>query len=297
MTPSLRRWACLLAVSGVVVLGGPRPPAFGWGPHGHRIATRVAEARLSPAAKAAVRELLHEGDTLLTVCNWADHDGHDAVPGSARWHYVNVPLDATRYADRFCRGGDCVVAKIDKFRQVLADRRAPRAERARALLFFVHFVEDVHQPLHVGDNRDHGGNDTQVQFLRESTNLHRLWDSTLIDDASRDEREWVRRIEPLLTPENVEAWSRGGAESWADESLQAAKKAYHDPRDPARLIVSGDRLGRDYEEAALPLVRLRLAQAGVRVANELNAIFDQPPTPVREKTKRREPAPVPVPRR
>jgi hypothetical protein len=288
-------------VAVLVALAWPGRAAFGWGAHGHRIATRVAEARLSPAARAAVRELLHEGDTLLTVCTWADHEGHDAVPGSASWHYVNVPLDAPRYSDRYCRGGNCVVVKIHQYRKVLADRRAPKAERARALLFLVHLVEDVHQPLHVGDNRDRGGNDTQVQFLGRGDNMHRLWDSTILDDFGRDEREWVRQIEPLLTSVNVAAWTEGGVESWADESLQAAKKAYRDPRDPGRLIARGAGLGRDYAEAALPVIRLRLAQAGVRLAHELNAVFaDEGSAPVRGSVKakqRLEPVPAPAGRR
>ena len=248
-----------------------------------------------------MRELLHEGDTLLDVCTWADGDGHFAVPGSAPWHYVNVPIDAPRYGDRYCRRGDCVVAKIHQYRKVLADRRAPRADRARALLFFVHFVEDVHQPLHVGDRNDRGGNNTQVQFFNEGVNLHRLWDTTMINGASRDEREWVRQIEPLLTPEHVADWSRGDVEAWADESLAAAKKAYHDPRNPARLIASGDQLGRDYAEAAVPIIRLRLAQAGVRLAHELNTIFaTSDAAPVNGKAKSqeiRQPVPVPAGRR
>jgi hypothetical protein len=293
MSLPIRRCVCLFLAAGMILCQGR--PAWAWGAHGHRIATRIAEARLTPSARVAVRELLHEGDSLLTVCNWADHDGHDVVPGSAPWHYVNVPLDASHYSDRYCRGGNCVVAKIRQFRKVLADNRAPKAERARALLFFAHLVEDVHQPLHVGDNRDRGGNDTQVQYFNEGVNLHRLWDSTMIDEASRDEREWVRRIEPLLTPENIEAWSKGTVESWADESLAEAKKAYRDPRNPSRLITSGDRLGREYAEAMLPVIRLRLAQAGVRLANELNAIFsDEAPAPVNARTKsRRQPVPVP----
>jgi hypothetical protein len=261
-------WAALLAVSAIV----PGSRAWAWGPRGHRVATRVAEARLTPAARAAVRSLLHEGDSLVTVANWADHEGHDAVPGSASWHFVNVPITATRYDDRDCPAGACVVAKVKHFRKVLADHRAPKAERARALLFFVHLVEDVHQPLHVGDRHDRGGNQTQVQYLGEATNLHRVWDSLLIDGASRDERAWVAAIEPLLTPANLSAWSKGGVESWADESLAEAKKAYH-PRGASHPVATGDRLGRDYAEFALPVVRLRLAQAGVRLADELNAIF------------------------
>ena len=275
MRPTTRRALCNLLVTALILGGGG--PALAWGPHGHRIATRIAEARLTPAARAGLNELLRDGDTLLSVCEWADHEGHDAVPGSAPWHYVNVPIDAPGYTDRYCRRGDCVVAKIHQFRKVLADRKAPKAERARALLFFAHFVEDVHQPLHVGDHNDKGGNDTQVQFFGGSENLHRLWDSTLINDASRNEQEWVRRIEPLLTAANVAAWTKGTVESWADESLAAAKKAYQDPLKPGRTLASGDRIGREYAEAAVPVIRLRLAQAGVRLANELNAVFAEGP--------------------
>jgi hypothetical protein len=290
-----RRWVFVLAATAALLV--PCGSALAWGPHGHRIATRIAEARLSPEARAAVHELLHEGDTLLNICTWADEDGHTAVPGSAPWHYVNVPIDAPKYSDRYCRRGDCVVAKIQQFRKVLADRRAPKAERTRALLFFVHFVEDVHQPLHVGDHNDKGGNETQIQYFNEGVNLHRLWDSTMINDASRDEREWVQRIEPLLTEATLGAWTKGTVESWADESLAEAKKAYRDPRNPARTIATGDRLGREYAELGVPVIRLRLAQAGVRLAHELNAIFaDDGAAPVKAKAKEtRKPAPVPLP--
>jgi hypothetical protein len=268
---SRRAWIVALASLGLVCGGGG--PAWAWGARGHRVATRIAEARLTPEARAAVRALLHEGDDLVNVCNWADHEGHTAVPGSARWHFVNVPLDAPRYTDRDCPGGGCVVAKIRHFRKVLADRRAPRAERARALLFLVHLVEDVHQPLHVGDNRDRGGNDTQVQFLGSGSNLHRVWDTQIIDGASRDDRKWVESLQPLLTPANVSAWSKGDVETWANESLAAARQAYRFPKGSEGPVPPGARLGAEYAETALPVIRLRLAQAGVRLANELNTIF------------------------
>jgi hypothetical protein len=246
---------------------------WAWGAHGHRIATRVAEARLTPEARKAVRELLHQGDSLVEVANWADHEGHDAVPGSAPWHYVNVSIDAAHYGAHDCPAGGCVVEKIKHFRKVLADRRGPKAERARALLFLVHLVEDVHQPLHVGDNHDRGGNLTQVQFRGEGTNLHRLWDTDVINAVSRDERLWVERIAPLLSRENIEAWSRGTVEDWANESLRAAKAAYRFPREAERPMRSGAILNNDYVEFARPIIERRLAQAGVRLANELNAIF------------------------
>ena len=249
--------------------------ALAWGPHGHEIITKMAEGRLTPEAKAAVRDLLNEGDTLVSVCNWADHEGHDAVPASAPWHYVNVPLSADRYEARFCPEKGCVVSRIKHYRKLLADTKQPRKERARALLFLVHFVEDVHQPLHVGDNRDNGGNLTQVRFLNQArgTNLHHVWDSSLVDHAGRDRAAWVERVEALATPEKVEEWSKGDVEDWATESLQAAKVAYRDPKGGDGPMAGGTALGEDYVEQCMPIVRLRLSQAGVRLANELNAIF------------------------
>lgn len=287
MGSPFRRSALVALAAAILALGFCRA-AIAWGPHGHRIAARIAESRLTPEARAAIKELLHDGDTLASIADWADHDGHDAVPGSAPWHYVNVPLEAAHYDARYCPASGCVVSKIKHYRAVLADRHAPKQERARALLFLVHFVQDVHQPLHVGDNRDRGGNLTQIQYFNEGTNLHRMWDSQILDDASRDERAWVERIRPLLTPENVEAWSKGTVESWADESLQDAKKAYHFPAGATRPIDSGASLGREYSEFALPIIRQRLAQAGVRLANELNAVFAESEES-RSKAKARQP--------
>jgi len=248
-------------------------PARAWGPRGHRVAARIAQERLTPKARTAVHDLLNRGDTLVDIAGWADGDGHDAVPGSAPWHYVNVPLTARRYDSRYDSERGCVVSKIHHFRKVLTDPKAPRRDRQRALLFLVHLVEDVHQPLHVGDNDDRGGNRTQLQFEGRGTNLHKLWDSDLINAARGGDNGWHERISPLLTPDNVAAWSKGDVELWADESLQDAKKAYAFPPLSQRSIPSGTIIGNDYVAFATPIIAQRLAQAGVRLANELNAAF------------------------
>ena len=248
-------------------------PVFAWGPQGHRVITRVAMNRLTPKAAAALKTILHEGDTLVEICNWADHDGHDRFPRSAPWHYVNVPISANRYEEKFCPNGGCVVSKIKEYRKILADPKADRGDRQVALLFFLHFVEDIHQPLHVGDNRDRGGNDTQVQFNRRGTNLHRVWDSDIMRHIGGNDNVWVDRAEKLLTPENVKAWSTSKVETWADESLVAAKKAYDWPKGSKRPMATGADLGDDYAKMADPIIRERLAKAGLRLADELNAIF------------------------
>ena len=274
LRPRLRPSAVLACVA--LTLATSPNSARAWGAPGHRIAARVAEARLTPEARTSIRELLNEGDTLADISTWADREGHDVVPDSAPWHYVNVPIAANRYESRDCSDRGCVVSKIKHYRSVLANRRAPRRDRQIALLFLVHLTEDIHQPLHVGDNHDRGGNLTQVQFLGRGTNLHRLWDTDLIREIDRDERAWVERIGRSISPKNVEDWSRGDVEDWATESLLEARKAYHYPEGSKQLIASGTRVGDDYTAFARPIIERRLAQAGVRLANELNAAFRGP---------------------
>jgi hypothetical protein len=229
--------------------------------------------RLSPKAVAEIEVLLHEGDTLVDICEWADHEGHDAVPGSAAWHFVNVPIRADHYDNKYSPNTGSVVSKIKHYREVLANKKAPKADRARALLFLVHFIEDIHQPLHVGDNRDRGGNNAQVQFDGRGTNLHALWDSGMIGKISRRDETWVNRVSPLLTPQNVKNWSSNKVEDWADESLQAAKKAYFWPTGSKQPIPAEARLGDDYLQMADPILKEQIAKAAVRLANELNTIF------------------------
>lgn len=252
-------------------------PALAWGPRGHRTVARIASERLSKQAARAVADLLDDGETLVDIANWADREAYDlpAYKDSGPWHFVNVPLDADRYTDRFCKGGGCVVAKIHQFRKILADTRRPKAERRDALRFLVHFVADIHQPLHVGDDDDRGGNNTQVQYRNEGTNLHRLWDSGLIESTRDNDREWADRVRHQIKAEQVKKWMDAPVEDWATESLVAARTAYRGIQHPTKRLDPGTRISREYEDAALPMIEERLARASVRLAHELNGIFGE----------------------
>ena len=266
--PAFVRWSAALAVA--FLAGSPESRA--WGPVGHRVAAKVAEGRLTPAARAAVAGLLDEDKDLGTASNWPDVHGRKDIPESAPWHYVNVPLTEPRYDAKFCQPGGCVVSKIKDFRKILADRSAPKADRRLALRFLAHFVEDIHMPLHVGHMDDKGGNLCQVRFLGRGSNLHRVWDSGVIE-ATGTEAAWIEQATQLAATDAAQGWLWGDVEDWADESLKLAHQAYYFPAGTDRPIKSGAILGEDYETFATPILRLRLAQAGVRLANELNAIF------------------------
>jgi hypothetical protein len=129
-----------------LIAATPRP-AGAWGRLGHRASARLADSRLSPHARAIVRDLLEPGESLADASTWADEHSRE-IRGSAAWHYVNVPISAAHYDPADCARSGCVVSKIAEFRAVLADRRAPRARRRQALRFFVHLVQDLHQPIH-----------------------------------------------------------------------------------------------------------------------------------------------------
>jgi hypothetical protein len=264
MRPSAIAIACVALILGL----SAGQPAHAWGKLGHRLTARLTEAHLNDKAKAAVAELLDDGESLADASMWADENKR-RIKGSAPWHYVNVPITEDRYDARFCPAGGCVVSKIGEFRAILADKSEPRAERQQALRFIVHLVGDLHMPLHVGDNGDRGGNDTQVRFFKTGTNMHALWDRLLIENRSKDEAKWLAELVDLGTGEERAEWSKGAVEDWATESLRAAKIAYAVPGTD-RLVERGEKLGGEYFQANIDVVRERLAKGGVRLARVLN---------------------------
>jgi hypothetical protein len=140
------------------------------------------------------------------------------------------------------------------------------------LRFLIHCIEDLHQPCHVGDNHDKGGNPTQVRFFGRGSNMHRVWDSDIIEHVSVSEEFWLNDLAALDTAENRGAWMKGTVEEWATESLVFARWAYLIPGGIERLT-PGQELGNEYQAAHLPVVRRRLAQAGLRLAWVLNEAF------------------------
>ncbi len=262
----------------LVVILGIAPSAWAWGFLGHRAIGRFAESRLTPKAKAAVAGILAKGETLADASTWADEHRRD-YPRSAPWHYVDVPLDEPRYHSLFA--GDnaergYIIDKIHDFKVVVRDKTRPIEERRIALRFLVHFIEDLHMPMHVGDNNDKGGNRTQVRFFDEGTNMHSLWDTRMIERINHSEDFWVKELAAYET-QNKDALAtarQGTIEDWATESLLAAREAYKVP-ESGRRLKSGQKLSQTYVDANVATLRRRLYLAGARLALVLNEIFDE----------------------
>jgi nuclease S1 len=274
-TRSVARTLIVVSLVALPVLEGA-PRALAWGPLGHRIIGKLAERKLNPKARAAVAALLEPGETMADASNWADEHLRD-LPRSGPWHYVDVPLDEPKYDAKF--SGDvpekgCIVTKINEFKKTLKDPARPLEERRLALRFLIHLIEDLHMPLHVGDNHDKGGNKTQVRFFDEGTNMHRLWDSGMIQRVGDSEDFWVADLGELDTPNKRTEAKKGTVEDWATESLLLARAAYQVPQTGKRLK-SGQKLGDAYMNTHLPVVRKRLYQASIRLAMVLNQMFPE----------------------
>ena len=163
--------------------------------------------------------------------------------------------------------GDCVIGKTEQFLAVLKDPKADRAAKAEALKFVIHFIGDMHQPLHVADDGDKGGNGRHVIFHGHPDNLHWVWDTGLLEHISRNPEALAAELESRITPQDRAEWVQGSIEDWVLEGHRLAQRvAYGDlgGGNPAMITPA-------YEHEADPVIETQLEKAGVRLAYLLNS--------------------------
>ena len=275
MNRILRRLARAATASILCIsLLGPAT-AWAWGQEGHRIVALIAADRLTPRARAGVAELFGpdvKGE-MEAVSTWAD-EIRDQRPGTGRWHYVDIEITSAGYDPaRDCPGGNCVVAQIARDERLVADTRLAKPARAEALRFLIHFVGDLHQPLHCADHHDRGGNSVRVKLGGEETNLHAVWDTAIVSGLGEDPVKVAAELNARITPHEADAWSRGGPADWANDSFAIARKDVYGPLQG--LGGSGEtiELPDDYLLRERPVVTEQLEKGGVRLAMLLNTAF------------------------
>lgn len=251
----------------IVVAASLPAPALAWGKTGHRVVGQIADARLSVAARRGVTQILGV-ETLAEASNWPDFMRSDPAPywqkTASPWHYVTV-LPGKTYAEVGAPPEGDAVTALAHFSSVVRDPRASRTEKQAALRFIVHLVGDLHQPLHVGNGVDKGGNEVQVTYFGKPTNLHSVWDSALIDDTQLSYSEMVAWLNARITVADVRAWSSTDPKTWIAEGAALRDKIY-----PA----AGDaKLSYRYVYENEPRVELQLERGGVRLAAYLNQLF------------------------
>lgn len=265
-------------------------PALAWDATGHRAIAGIALDNISAHTSARIHALLQAQGKLNTpgcpianlydAANWPDCLRGD--PGhwqfTYAWHYQDIPVCGGFSIEADCAGGNCVSAQIVRMRRILADRRQGDLQRLIALAFLTHFIGDIHQPLHVGDHGDRGGNEVIVDRQplpvigdpNRPESLHWFWD-TLPDAALADP---AHRLVRIYSPAERARIATGDVADWARESyglarsLAYARAFHHDPctgSTPHAVDISAADV-----RASLPVVRQRLVQAGLRLAGVLD---------------------------
>jgi hypothetical protein len=309
-------------------------PARAWGCKGHQAIALLAEKHLTPKALAAVNKILtdapidpslsryckdHGTDPMTDASTWPD-DYRPGHPETAPWHYIDIPRGTmvrgnakavAKLVEKFCdpREG-CVTRAITEDLAILRSPQSDPQKKADALRFLIHFVGDLHQPMHSTTNNDQGGNCVPVSFFDAqpqqrnpqtesyAPNLHGVWDTNILERATTGKT--VDQVAADLDQsfrKQIAHWQKGPAnlEAWVVESYELASKIAYgklpapiptetpqpikacadDNHISARMLKINEQLAEPYQNAAAPIVLQRLAQAGARLAMLLNGLWPQ----------------------
>jgi len=257
----------------VALAGVPLQPAAGWGTLGHAVVAEIAQRHVSADTLRQVKTILGGEISLASISNWADHVAL-LRSETVHLHFVNIPYEASSYdQQRDCPQtprGDCIINAITRSKAVVADRAADKQKRVEALMFLVHLVGDIHQPLHCIDRNDAGGSHLPVTFFDRPMSLHAVWDFGIIDKYTFDWGDYAGQIEKdQLGGKDLKSLQAGEPVDWALQSHKlAVEVAYALPED--------FKLGESYYQAGLPVISRQLGLAGIRLARMLNNIFVPP---------------------
>lgn len=262
-------------------------PAAAWWEYGHETVGRIAFESAKPETRALIRKLMAQGRRLETpecsvatielVSYWPDcvKPLAERFSYASPWHYQNVEICKPFDLKSACKDGNCVSAQIGRQARLLADRTVPTRERLMALAFLVHFVGDLHNPMHAGDRGDRGGNDVKANYgmVGGRTNLHSIWDGYLAERAISTPPGGAQALLASVPWSERPALAAGTVEDWSREQWESARKFAY-----ASLI--GDPCGPKPEarptldeadvRALIPEVRRGVIAGGLRLARLLD---------------------------
>jgi hypothetical protein len=235
-----------------------------WGQNGHRATGKIAENHLNKRAKKKIDKLL-KGQSLAFVSTYADEIKSDrAYSKYYSWHYVNMDLEAS-YADATKNPKGDIVTGINKCIEVLKDNNSSDEDKSFHLKMLVHFVGDLHQPMHIGQKEDKGGNAIQVEWFGKGTNLHAVWDTKMIENWNMSYLELADNAKEV-SKKQIAAIEAGTLIEWVDEIHELTKKIY-------KSAAVGENLRYRYSYDHFGIVRDQLQIGGIRLAKILNDIF------------------------
>lgn len=239
-------------------------PAAAWGPEGHRIVCEIAQIHLLPRTRKIIQQNFNI-KYLTLVANWAEVIKSKPRKPDLR-HYTNIEEGKWIYDQiRDCPEKKCVTEKIREFERVLSSKRLFYFDRKDALKFLVHLIGDIHQPMHLGNLADRGGNEIDVLVNGETTNLHALWDNGLIDRGEESLVQYAEKLDARTTDEEIKEWTKSYVEHWSNESRELSLKYGY-----SLSLTEDGELSNEYLARGRLIVEKQLRRAGVRLAHILN---------------------------
>ncbi len=236
-----------------------------WGRTGHRATGEVATSYLSNKARREIKKLL-DGDSLALVSTYGDEIKSDGRYGEYwAWHFVNYPFGSDYHTYPKSDRGD-LISGIQQCVDVLNSDQSARDDKVFHLKMLVHFIGDLHQPLHVGQASDKGGNDFQVRWFDEGTNLHTVWDTKMIESYNMSYSELAANNRKLSNAQ-LEQLQQGTVIDWMNESRILCEDIYANTK-------VGEDLGYNYMYKYVETARFQIQKGGIRLAKILNEIFD-----------------------
>jgi len=238
--------------------------ALKWNATGHRTVGKIADNYLKSSTKRKIKKLL-KGKSLAFVSTFADEIKSDKRYNDFyTWHYVNMPLDSN-YEDSDKNPNGDLATGIAYCKKIITDENSSDSDKAFYLKLLVHFIGDLHQPMHIGLEEDRGGNDFKLQWFFNDTNLHRVWDTEMINGYGMGYIELAENAD-VLTKEQVKAIQKGTVIDWINETHILTNKVYTS-------VKKGDNLRYRYSYDHFKTVRSQLQIAGIRLAKVLNDLF------------------------
>jgi hypothetical protein len=235
---------------------------FAWGATGHRITGWIADKHLNKKTRKEIERILGQ-QSLAMASTWMDEVRSDTSYNYMDdWHWVTIHDGMTYEQCEKNSKGD-IIETINRIIKELKSHKLSAIEEAQHLKILIHLIGDVHQPLHVGRGDDRGGNDIKITWFKNDSNLHRVWDSDMIDDTKLSYTEFAESLE---RPDAVQlkAIEEAGMKDWVNESMNLRTQVY---------TIGNGKLGYLYTYNNLHIVRKRLLQAGLRLAHILNDIY------------------------
>jgi hypothetical protein len=280
----------------------PSPAAAFW-EYGHESVATIALHEVSPTTRRAIARLLAHAPELETpTCNartieqaavWPDciKKLGERFSYASPWHYQDVNICKPFTTRPACKDGACVSVQIIRNQKLLRDPSVPARERLMAFAFLVHFMGDLHQPLHAGERDDKGGNDFKADYgVIRNTNLHSIWDGLLADRAISNPPGGALAILSEVPQAERSAYRQGTLADWGKESWQVAHDfAYgsmlQDPCGP--MPATRPVMTEAIVQKLIPVLRLQVAKGGIRLARMLDEALDPAFAPPPEAPRRR----------